>query len=107
MARWSLIAGRLPGRTDIEVKNYWNSHIRRKLISNGIDPDNHRLSQNVHPLQNPSMCGSSKPSSLEDENCKNKPIKPQVEHYGQDSDAASSEEVESYALPALNLDLSL
>ncbi|KAM3693912.1 hypothetical protein ACB098_07G018800 [Castanea mollissima] len=43
--RWSLIAGRLPGRTDNEVKNYWNSHIRRKLISMGIDPNNHRLNQ--------------------------------------------------------------
>ncbi|XP_028769873.1 transcription factor MYB8 [Neltuma alba] len=41
--RWSLIAGRLPGRTDNEVKNYWNSHIRRKLIKMGIDPDNHKL----------------------------------------------------------------
>lgn len=41
--RWSLIAGRLPGRTDNEVKNYWNSHLRRKLINMGIDPNNHRL----------------------------------------------------------------
>ncbi|KAG2664638.1 hypothetical protein I3760_16G091600 [Carya illinoinensis] len=36
--RWSLIAGRLPGRTDNEVKNYWNSHLRKKLIQMGIDP---------------------------------------------------------------------
>ncbi|KAA8547747.1 hypothetical protein F0562_004176 [Nyssa sinensis] len=43
--RWSLIAGRLPGRTENEVKNYWNCHIRRKLISMGIDPNNHRLNQ--------------------------------------------------------------
>ncbi|KAJ4964533.1 hypothetical protein NE237_016382 [Protea cynaroides] len=40
--KWSLIAGRLPGRTDNEIKNYWNTHIRRKLLSRGIDPASHR-----------------------------------------------------------------
>jgi len=29
--RWSLIAGRLPGRTDNEIKNYWNTHLSKKL----------------------------------------------------------------------------
>lgn len=42
MCRWSLIAGRLPGRTDNEIKNYWNTHIRRKLLSRGVDPSTHR-----------------------------------------------------------------
>ncbi|PSR96696.1 Transcription factor WER like [Actinidia chinensis var. chinensis] len=29
--RWSLIAGRVPGRTDNQVKNYWNTHLSKKL----------------------------------------------------------------------------
>ncbi|CAL9780006.1 unnamed protein product [Musa acuminata subsp. burmannicoides] len=40
--KWSLIAARLPGRTDNEIKNYWNTHIRRKLLSRGVDPVTHR-----------------------------------------------------------------
>ncbi|TVU51202.1 hypothetical protein EJB05_02611, partial [Eragrostis curvula] len=40
--KWSLIAARLPGRTDNEIKNYWNTHIKRKLLARGIDPKTHR-----------------------------------------------------------------
>lgn len=39
--RWSTIAARLPGRTDNEIKNYWNTNIRKKLLRNGIDPVTH------------------------------------------------------------------
>ncbi|KAL0399971.1 UNVERIFIED_CONTAM: Transcription factor [Sesamum radiatum] len=39
--RWSAIAARLPGRTDNEIKNYWNTHIRKRLLRMGIDPVTH------------------------------------------------------------------
>ncbi|XP_024026656.1 transcription factor MYB113-like [Morus notabilis] len=29
--RWAMIAGRIPGRTANDVKNYWNTHLRKKV----------------------------------------------------------------------------
>ncbi|XP_058072705.1 transcription factor MYB1-like [Magnolia sinica] len=29
--RWTLIAGRIPGRTANDIKNYWNSHLSKKV----------------------------------------------------------------------------
>nr|BBB37778.1 R2R3-MYB transcription factor [Lilium hybrid division I] len=48
--RWSLIAGRLPGRTANDVKNHWNSHLSKKLIS-GIknDGDRGRVTAPIRP----------------------------------------------------------
>ncbi|KAL6997173.1 hypothetical protein U1Q18_007296 [Sarracenia purpurea var. burkii] len=31
LMEWSLIAGRVPGRTDNQVKNHWNTHLSKKL----------------------------------------------------------------------------
>ncbi|XP_028759067.1 transcription factor MYB8 [Neltuma alba] len=120
--RWSLIAGRLPGRTDNEVKNYWNSHLRRKLINMGIDPNNHRLSHKFPSLQNQTTSGSSESSGLklpkDAKKKKKNNIKPtnkpktggsggDINNYEQVSDAASGLEDESSSLPDLNLDLTI
>lgn len=40
--RWSIIAGRVPGRTDNEIKNYWNTNLSKKLAVRGIDPKTHK-----------------------------------------------------------------
>ncbi|KAF2939424.1 uncharacterized protein [Oryza sativa Japonica Group] len=40
--KWSQIAAQLPGRTDNEVKNFWNSYIKKKLRDRGIDPATHK-----------------------------------------------------------------
>ncbi|KAI4320283.1 hypothetical protein MLD38_033779 [Melastoma candidum] len=47
--RWSKIASQMPGRTDNEIKNHWNTHIKKKLRKMGIDPMTHKT---IHDVQN-------------------------------------------------------
>ncbi|KAL8199492.1 hypothetical protein R6Q57_013060 [Mikania cordata] len=39
--RWSKIASHFPGRTDNEIKNHWNTRIKKKLKLLGVDPITH------------------------------------------------------------------
>ncbi|XP_027082952.1 transcription factor MYB41-like [Coffea arabica] len=40
--KWSRIAAHLPRRTDNEIKNFWNTHLKKKLLRKGIDPTTHK-----------------------------------------------------------------
>lgn len=40
----------MPGRTDNEIKNHWNTHLRKKLLANGIDPVTHQPRTDLNAL---------------------------------------------------------
>ncbi|XP_027152604.1 transcription factor MYB20 [Coffea eugenioides] len=50
--RWSKIAAHFPGRTDNEIKNHWNTKIKKKLKFLGLDPLTHK------PIDQPENCVS-------------------------------------------------
>ncbi|KAJ7951529.1 Myb transcription factor [Quillaja saponaria] len=47
--RWSLIAGRLPGRTDNEIKNYWNTNLVKRLQKNNHNSSNLKVKEKENP----------------------------------------------------------
>ncbi|MQM17513.1 hypothetical protein Taro_050481 [Colocasia esculenta] len=49
---WSAMATRLPGRTDNQIKNHWNTHLRKKLLRMGVDPVTHRPREDLGLLAN-------------------------------------------------------
>ncbi|XP_050206315.1 transcription factor MYB20-like [Mercurialis annua] len=49
--KWSKIAAQFPGRTDNEIKNHWNTRIKKKLKALGIDPLTHNRIENTEDFE--------------------------------------------------------
>ncbi|GMJ02974.1 myb domain protein 27 [Hibiscus trionum] len=47
--KWSMIARRLPGRTDNEIKNYWRTHLSKKAVTQ--DQESFRFGEDDHGKQ--------------------------------------------------------
>ncbi|RLM93039.1 transcription factor RAX2-like [Panicum miliaceum] len=63
-SRWSIIASKLPGRTDNDVKNYWNTKLKKKAVAMHSQQQQHasggRARRGAGTPQ--SQCASMQPS---------------------------------------------
>ncbi|EFH66555.1 hypothetical protein ARALYDRAFT_335127 [Arabidopsis lyrata subsp. lyrata] len=60
--RWAAIAQQMPNRSDNDIKNHWNSCLKKRLERNGVDPMTHQPIINNLAVKTPSFnteCSSS------------------------------------------------
>ncbi|KAJ6417679.1 hypothetical protein OIU84_001122 [Salix udensis] len=48
--KWAYMASQLPGRTDNEIKNFWNTHLKKRLTSTGPKLQINQSSSSSEPI---------------------------------------------------------
>ncbi|KAJ6801254.1 myb-related protein 306-like [Iris pallida] len=95
--RWAAIASYLPERTDNDIKNYWNTHLHKKLEANGVSSSSshqpiskgqweRRLQTDIH-MAKQALCDAL---SFDKPDCPPPELKPSLANYSSRSSASST-----------------
>jgi hypothetical protein len=99
--RWSLIAARLPGRTANDVKNYWHTHLRKKVVPRKIEEKKKPMefTMKAHEIIKPQPRTFSSRSLWLNEKHNNNFVKPIVTVSTKDVPVAKESDKECTMLP--------